>query len=215
LKYRGGADTIDIALNNTSGLYNTKNGESDEGDNLDIGKYNDPTFGPLQTGNRRCLIDDDIMPTLGTLTGCGYLYNWYAATNGTGLYNVSEQNRNVDGSICPINFRLPRSGTASLYTLNDYAILNGAMYDGGGAFGTNETAHRPNWLNDGAWQGLYSGYWYISLVSQGSYGAWWSSTANTYIYAYELAVTTTAAVPANYNQKYLGRSVRCLLNPNP
>jgi uncharacterized protein (TIGR02145 family) len=217
LKYKGERGEV-IEFNNTSGQYNTVNGGGDTGPNLDIGKYNDPIFGPVSSETKQCYIDNAIMPINGTLTGCGYLYNWYAATNGTGLSSVSEQNRNVDGSICPTNFRLPRSGSANDYADNDYAILNGAMYgDPGPVGGTSDNAHRLNWLNDGAWQGVSSGYWSTGLDRQGSYGLWWSSTASIDTLAYGLGITTSSGVgTAYYSSKYNGRAVRCVLNPlNP
>jgi hypothetical protein len=99
---------------------------------------------------------------------------------------------------------------------NDYAILNGKMYDDGAAFGTGDDLHRPNWLNDGAWQGLSSGLWSTDLYYQGLHGSWWSSTANSATTAYGLDFDTADVRPANYNYKYYGRAVRCVLNPiNP
>jgi uncharacterized protein (TIGR02145 family) len=211
LKYKGERSEV-IEFNNTSGQYNTVNGGSGGGANLDIGKYNDPIFGPVDSGyERHCLIDDDIMPINGTLTGCGYLYNWYAATNGTGLSSVDEENENVDGSICPTNFKLPRSGTANSYYDNDYAILNGAMYGDPDPVGDYDSPHRPNWLNDGAWQGVASGYWYAGLYYQGSNGLWWSSTAYDATIAYELGFQALSVYPADGSYKHAGFAVRCVL----
>jgi hypothetical protein len=149
------------------------------------------------------------MPTLGTLTGCGYLYNWYAATNGT---NPSAGD--TTNSICPTsntNFKLPRGGAANNYYDNDYAILNGAMYGDSGPAGDYDTAHQPNWIRDGAWQGLYSGYWGTGLGSQGLGGSWWSSTAGNATLAYYLYLDTGNVSPAGADFKRYGFAVRCVL----
>jgi uncharacterized protein (TIGR02145 family) len=219
LKYRGesgpGATDGDIELNNAG--VNSVNGsnipESDE--NWNVKRYNDPAIGYIpDEANRHCKIDDAMMPALGTLTGCGYLYNWYAATNGTGKYSDSTQNENVSGSICPADntrFKLPKSGTADSYTLNDFAILNGKMYDGGSAFSGNRY---QNWLRSGAWQGLYSGHWGGTLTNQGSSGVWWSTTSAAEADAYSLYVSANNASLASSILKYGGRAVRCVFDPN-
>jgi uncharacterized protein (TIGR02145 family) len=201
LKYRGDTEpggVGDIVLNNTSGQQNGNTSKV----------YNNSTLGVGATDS--CKIDTtSAMPTLGTLTGCGYLYNWYAATNGS-----TATSGDATDSICPTSdFTLPRDGgTASD---NDYAILNGAMYGDSGPVGDSDIYHRPNWVRDGAWQGLYSGGWATSLYNQGSYGLWWSSTAVSATVAYYLGFDTSNVYPANNGGKYYGRAVRCVLTPNP
>jgi uncharacterized protein (TIGR02145 family) len=195
LKYRGETDpggVGDIVLNNTSGQ---ENGYTSK-------VYNNSTLGVGATDS--CKIDSTDMPTLGTLTGCGYLYNWYAATNGT-----NPGSGDAADSICPTSntkFKLPTGNTSG-----DFAILNGAMYGDSGPVGGYDSLHKPNWIRDGAWQGLYSGYWTTGLNDQGSYGAWWSSTASSATNAYYLVFSTSIVNPAIYSSKYYGRAVRCVL----
>jgi hypothetical protein len=196
LKYRGEANPGgigDIALNNS-----TENPLSSK-------VYNNPTLGKMESGDRHCLIDDGMMPTGGTLTGCGYLYNWYAATNGATI-----ESGTAPDSICPTNntkFKLPRGGETEAD--NDFAVLNGNMYDGGGASAGN---YYLNWLRDGAWQGPYSGYWYTSLYSQGSSSYFWSSTARTATNAYSLVSVFALVLPAIYSSyDSYGFAVRCVL----
>jgi hypothetical protein len=201
LKYRGETESSpsgDITLNNTSGQ---ENGNTSK-------VYNNPTLGVGATDS--CKIDTtSAMPTLGTLTGCGYLYNWYAATNGT-----NPGSGYATDSICPTSntkFKLPRSGSVNNYADNDFAILNGAMYGDPGTFGNDDTYHQPNWIRDGTWQGLYSGYWGIGLNSQGLGATWWSSTAYDATHAYNLGFDPSGVNPANSSYKYYGRAVRCVL----
>jgi uncharacterized protein (TIGR02145 family) len=199
-----------ISLNNTNGSYNTYDEKITAGTNYDVAKYNDPVLGPVDAASERhCQIDDDIMPTGGTLTGCGYLYNWYAATDGTGTYSFSSGD--ATGNICPTNFKPPRSGSDANF--NDYAILNGAMYGDPGASDTDDAVHRANWIRDGAWQGVTSGIWFTDLLGQESSGYWWSSTPISSASAYFLYFNANNVVPTYNYLKYSGVTVRCVLNP--
>jgi uncharacterized protein (TIGR02145 family) len=149
------------------------------------------------------------MPSNGTITGCGYLYNWYAATNGT-----NPDSGDATDSICPTSntkFKLPTGSTSG-----DFAILNGEMFDGEGASGAQDIAHAANWLRDAAWQGLYSGFWTPDgLANQGISGYFWSSTASNPYYDYYLYYNATSVYPAYDNNKFYGFAVRCVFDPNP
>jgi uncharacterized protein (TIGR02145 family) len=182
LKYRGEGGTP-IEFNNTNGKYNTKNGNSTTGDNYDIRKYNNPA------SVSSCFMSATSYMPDGTLTGCGYLYNWYAATNGTGTYAMTSGE--ATGNICPTpNFKLPTS--AQFTTLYNQIATAGFQ-------------------RTGAWQGLYSGRWGSVLETQGTIGYGRSSTAHDASSAYDLDFTENIARPTDYSIKYYGFAVRCVL----
>ena len=106
MKYLGEGITINntadstqgMTLNNTSGRYNTVDGtDTQSSANSDKAFYNNPMSASYCYG-------DSIQSSY---TKCGYLYNWYAATAGTGTYATSTYGTNVSGSICPTGWRLP------------------------------------------------------------------------------------------------------------
>ena len=198
--------------------WNTVSG-SDTGNNNNVNKafWNNPMshaacYSGLHSGN----------PTMAnnTLTQCGYLYNWYAATGGTGTYG-SPTNTNgaqATGSICPANFRLPSStsgtggpttnGTSA--TVADFPVLNASMNAGSLVAGATSTFY-TNWLPSGPWSGAYSGYWNYFLYGMGSGGLFRSSTASSALGSYYLMSTDPYVNTDNNDPKYLGFSVRCLL----
>jgi len=160
-----------------------------------------------------------------TLTHCGYYYNWFAATGGTGTYDsngMSTSGNQATGSICPANFRLPSgmSGTGGPttnginYTHADFPVLNTSMINEvlstGGT--TNDTTTVPNWQPNAQWAGSLAGYWSIGLTNMGSMGAFWSSTAEATDFARSLGIYTTDVDTGNYiADKYYGNAVRCVM----
>ncbi len=50
-----------------------------------------------------------------------------------------------------------------------------------------------------------------SVRYQGTYGYFWSSTYNAYIYMYHLGVGSSDVYPQSPNYRYSGFSVRCVL----
>ena len=153
-------------------------------------------------------------------TKCGYLYNWYAATAGTGTYATSTEGTNVSGSICPTGWRLPSAmsdgstatGNGTSYTAADFPVLNASMNAGSLTTGSTSDSYYAGWLFTGAWSGVFSGSWNYGFNYQGSGGNYWSSTAVSSAYAKLLGFTSSYVGPGNsYNQKYFGRAVRCVL----
>lgn len=143
-----------------------------------------------------------------SLTGCGYLYSWSAATAGTGN-GISSGD--ATGSICPINWRLP-TGTAT----GDFAVLNGSMLAGTLAEPSTENTDtsRANWWSTGIFSGSYAGNYYGSTWGyQGNNANWWSSTVNSGSDAYFSGVSyNSLGVGASITPQYYGFSVRCVLN---
>lgn len=143
-----------------------------------------------------------------SLTGCGYLYSWSAATAGTGD-GISTDGQNATGSICPVGWRLP-TGTSS----GEFAVLNGSMLSGtpSAAAITNTDVSRANWWSTGSFSGSYAGAFNVSMwYFQGSYSYWWSSTALSAANAYIASVSHVGLYPMDATNQFGGQSVRCLL----
>jgi uncharacterized protein (TIGR02145 family) len=138
-------------------------------------------------------------------TGCGYLYNWYAATNGTGTYLLDSEQ--ATGSICPANFRLPTGGSTG-----DFAYLN--AYMAGVTPPSTVYDYYDGWQPAGSWQGVFSGIWFENLLGWSDAGYFWSSSTaiipNISNAIYAAAVTSNNASPAYYNANYYGFAVRCV-----
>ncbi len=192
--------------------------------NIDVYRYKNPG-----NSNSGC--------SPGATANCyGYLYNWYTATGGAGLYNTPT-NTNVAGNICPNNssstntnpssdkWQLPTGGgndTSPYLLATDYAILNDAMRDDTGTnppptqgfaqYSSNQINYE-NWQPANTFQGIFSGSYYSSLNNQGSYGLYWSSTANSTPHTTHFLYFSSSHVSlgSSYNYKYNGYPVRCLI----
>ena len=151
-------------------------------------------------------------------TNYGYLYNWSAATAGESRTSHTEEDGDAPYSICPANWRLP---TASRIWDDDEGedVYSGDFSDLDIAFGgTGEPAGsgEPNiaqWQYNGAFKGVFSGYWLGDFGYQGDYGLFWSASArpgsaDSAFYAYFYA---GGVYPAGSYVRGGGISVRCLL----
>ena len=126
----------------------------------------------------------------------GTYYNWYAATAGNGTY--SKSSGDVDRSICPKGWRLPKGG-------------------GSGEFQTLRNVYTSSAFGDD-WRNtplnfVFAGYRYGGSTNNASTrGFYWSSTAydNNNDYAYDLVLASYNVNPASYDSKYLGSTVRCV-----
>lgn len=128
----------------------------------------------------------------------GNYYNWYSATAGNGIYEVSSGN--TAGDICPAGWSLPTGGNGG-----QFAALNTAVNSGSTSDSTGLRVYPANFV--------YSGYFGgSSALDRGSYGSYWSSTAFNSNYAYYLLFNSSLVGPGTGNRtKYLGSSVRCVL----
>jgi uncharacterized protein (TIGR02145 family) len=231
IKYKGEGITISnigdgtegIALNDTDGRYNTVDGTnstatSGTGTNWDKAFYNNPMVASYCYG-------DSIQSSY---TKCGYLYNWYAATAGTGTYAISASGTNVSGSICPTGWRLPSatsdgtSPTASGTSIvaADFPVLNASMNAGSLASGSTDSSYYADWQFDGDWSGVFSGAWGPNgrLEAQGSGGYYWSSTSrNTSMVRPLIFFADSAVYPGTMSNsyglyQYDGEAVRCMMD---
>jgi uncharacterized protein (TIGR02145 family) len=152
-----------------------------------------------------------------SLTDCGYLYNWYTATAGTGVYDTpadTTTNANAATSdICPSGWHLPKAGAGSTIG-NEFTTLNGAMYNGATTATTsNGAAYNVNWNTSGPFAVSYSGTWTNGALNQGSSGDYWSASVGATISnARALRVTYNTVYLGTYTSggKFQGDAVRCV-----
>ena len=120
----------------------------------------------------------------------GGFYTWYTATAGTGTQSMSSGNTSV--SICPKGWRLPTGGDSG-----EFKALNNRYSSYSNLIANIDFTLSGN-VNSG------------SRRDQGSYGYYWSSTVVSGGYPYYLYLNTSNVYPANYINKSLGFSVRCI-----
>ena len=213
LKYAGEANTdlanVDgtygLVYNNESGKYNTVDGTNTQSTaNSDKAFYNNPMSASYCYGTS----------IQSSYTKCGYLYNWYAATAGSGTYAISTDGTNVSGSICPTGWNLPTSAFNTVYNKHsgaDFAVLNASMNAGSPTSGsTSSYSYYAGWQFTGAWSGVFSGGWSNGFNSRGSYGYYWSSTASSSTYATGLYFNNSYVSTDSIDNKVDGRAIRCV-----
>lgn len=129
----------------------------------------------------------------------GNLYQWNAATAGTGDTITSD---NAEDSICPKGWQLPTSNNqnkGSFYLLLDKYGLNSS-------YNSTTITQSPLYFNPSGY--VYSG----SLRYAGDIGYYWSSTASSLTsLTYYLNFNSGDVNPSRTNgRRYYGFSVRCL-----
>ena len=151
-------------------------------------------------------------------TNYGYLYNWPAATAGESRTSHDETAGDAPYSICPANWRLPTASRiwdddeGEYVYSGDYPDLDRAF----GGTGTGLWSGEPNiaqWQYDGAFKGVFSGYWVGDFDGQGDYGFFWSASAHpgNADGAFGAGFDADEVGPAGHNGRLAGFSVRCLL----
>ena len=148
-------------------------------------------------------------------TDYGAYYNWYTATAGTGTNSVPSGD--ASSSICPKGWRLPTGGSSGEFQALYAKYPNSNSSTGWVAAASGPNGKAGRWIGASTTTGgaffPAAGYMYTdngSLSSVGSYGYYWSSTANDANSAYRLLFNSSYINPAaNYN-KYSGYSVRCV-----
>jgi len=115
---------------------------------------------------------------------------------------ASADGQNVSGSVCPLGWQLPKS---KVTTSGSFGGLTSAYGIGNDATGSTALRSSPLYFQYGG--RVYSGY----LRSAGSDGRYWSSTARDANNAYNLAFSPGGVDPSYYYNRYVGFSVRCLV----
>ena len=144
----------------------------------------------------------------------GYYYSWCAATGSTCKDDSGAvlESGDAAGSICPKGWKLPKGGIG---TENDFAIMGGIISSVDASANYWSSAKSPSFsgntltINGSTW--IAAGSLGVGGLNQGgSYGNYWPSTAYSSALAYGLLFYNRYFNPAYYNDKYIGRSVRCL-----
>ncbi|GHU07530.1 hypothetical protein FACS189431_2220 [Alphaproteobacteria bacterium] len=193
-------------LANGSG-YLTCDGTAYTDDNDGFIAYSDPAG----TGNsyyENCVAGTYNGTNEESLTGCGYLYNWYTATAGTGNYQKGS-GTNATASICPAGWHMPYN-TAT----NDFGVLNASMKNNtpsASSTASDATTH-PNWFYNGPFEGSLSGIYSASLANVGTNGYYWSArTSSDDRLAYGLLFLYSAVNPGISDTRANGYALRCIL----
>jgi uncharacterized protein (TIGR02145 family) len=215
----GHAGSMPGAIDDTAkanGSYLTCNGSSTQSAaNSGFAAYVNPADAANTSMSENCAhgaagLDPD------SLSDCGYLYNWFTATAGTGVYDTpadTTANANAaPSSICPAGWRLPKAGTGDINGSNEFATLSAAMYNGAVAADTTSAGRIANWNASGPFSGAYSGRWDSGFGYQGYYGYYWSSSASSPTYARYPGFGYNGVNPGNsISNKNLGYAVRCVI----
>ena len=130
----------------------------------------------------------------------GNYYQWNAATAGTGEQATS-YNTNATDSICPKGWKLPTSNNSNS---GSFGGLTSAYSISNNSTGATALTKSPLYFIPAGY--VYSG----SLVSAGNSGDYWSSTAFSSDYAYNLYFKSGRVNPSNFNGRHGGQPVRCL-----
>ncbi len=156
--------------------------------------------------------------------GYGNYYNWYSATAGHGIYH--KPSGSVTGDICPVGWHLPRGGTKSQESTNEFwqMIVTGLNNDIGptnynsNAYpnynGYTEAGPVSNALrsypNNFVYAGTVTGQ---SIYQRAFRGYYWSSSEYGWSSSYGLYFRTSEVFPGTSNNnpyKYYGHVVRCI-----
>ena len=138
----------------------------------------------------------------------GNYYTFAQATAGSGS-TTSGVDAQYD--ICPKNWRLPSASTSAT-TSEFYTMLNNYISTGtwSSTYWTGVTT--TNFTNAPV-SLVFSGYWSSgSLLGQGNFGDWWSSTSNGSSNAFDLVANSNGNVYPRFNlYQTNGFTVRCLV----
>ncbi len=131
----------------------------------------------------------------------GNYYNWTAAIAMNNSSAYVTQNTDVDQSICPAGWTLPKNGTTLTGSGSFYYMINQTGFTSG----TSGTIHQaPGFF-------VYSGRWNGSSTDVGSYGLYWSSVAYNSDYKYASWFDAESNLsPQAIMFPSIGLSVRCV-----
>lgn len=152
----------------------------------------------------------------------GNYYSWAAAIADTTHYTSYSASDAAGNSLCPAGWQLPlgyqstgtiESGSGDAANrVKGFSYLDrkmgGTGADQSSTAGTTQSKVWRSFPNNF----LYSGYAYNSRISnRGSYGNYWSSSANNASDAYRLGLDSSGLTPGtDYYNKYRGLTVRCV-----
>lgn len=136
----------------------------------------------------------------------GNYYNWSAAVAMENSEEYSSDGQDVDQSICPAGWTLPKSG------YDDVGYGEKSFYNLILQYGWNSASQEM--LRPAIWDALYfplSGLWGGGSYGVGSYGYYWSSVVIDFDISYFLNFDSNGFVgPQHYGDRDDGFSVRCV-----
>ena len=172
----------------------------------------------LYTGNTTDTVAE-MTTTNANIYSYGNYYNWYSATTGRGTYDLSTDNSNTIGDLCPSGWHLPVGGSSVNAANSDFWQLGLNIM---GVAPSNNTSYRKSEVNSDGMTAIdairsypnnfiYSGIADRELIIRGTWGRYWSSTPNSSDKAYLLDFVSTVVSPgSSTNYKYGGWAVRCI-----
>ena len=140
----------------------------------------------------------------------GNYYNWTAAIAMTSSSSYTST-ANIDQSICPAGWTLPRGGAATATTNDFINLLSKSEY--GWSSRTNTLGNNKTMWGEPLYFAL-GGNWNGSLILVGSNGRYWSRNLNFSVLAYYLVFDSVGSVrPGNTNNRNNGFPIRCVARP--
>lgn len=201
---------IDETISGTTGYLSCDGTNTQSATNNTFIAYADPS-NTANCLNNTTTNGDTVVYNTDSLTKCGYLYNWYTATAGTGAYDLTSGD-GATASICPAGWRLPSVESPTVLGLNEFGLLNNAMAGLSSSSIISDATTYPNWRPSGPFSGTYSGQWGNSFSSLGLAAAYWSSSSGSSTYARGLYIGYSNVSPGSVNiGKIDGRLVRCII----
>ena len=141
--------------------------------------------------------------TSGEYMRYGNLYNWTAATLGSGA-SLTTDGAEAQDSICPKGWKLPsNSGDTSFANLL-----------GSGLYNVQNSTEGYNKINNWPLNFLRTGYYYRSggyISGRVAGGVWWSTTAGSATLGHLLSTYPTSVFPQNNYYRGYGFAVRCVV----
>ncbi len=135
----------------------------------------------------------------------GNLYNWTAATLGSGT-KVTADGKNATDSICPRGWKLP-------YNVGNDSFSNLLGTYGLPTTNTDNVAPKANQLANFPLNFLRTGHYYYSdgkVYRRATHGYWWSATRSSATHANRLYTSTADVYPQYSVYRGYGFAVRCV-----
>ena len=131
----------------------------------------------------------------------GNYYNWTASVAMQNSSSYTADNTDVNQSICPAGWMLPKSGTVQTGSGSFYDLVNGRY-----------TAGTSGNIQSSPVYFVYGGSWSKSPGLVSSYGYYWSSVVRASNYSYNLIFNVADSLinPQSYGHRGVGDLVRCL-----
>lgn len=222
-------NTTANSLYSTNGNNNTHNITYSSNDPGNLGyrmpRYRNDNTNSVASKNNNVTVAN-MADTNQNVYSYGNYYSWAAAIANTMHYTSYSASDAAGTSICPSGWRLPMGGRKASVNNSDFWKLSRAnigadpanfandyFYYTGNPEGVDASRALRSFPNNF----LYSGNAYSSnIYDRGSYGLYWSSSANNAYYAHYLYLVSSGLYPGTGGDvKFYGFTVRCVVAPSP